>query len=102
MRRTYVVHSNRSNGWITLLVAAALVVYSRELIAIGFIGIILWLASDYLKFREDRKAIKAVNEAAALMEANHRDMSYNDPYGKYEPATMPLTYPICDTFPYKD
>lgn len=96
--------NSRGGDWAALFVVALCFAYVDEVLVAGVITGIVWMLLKYLEKRESSKALRAVNEAAISMEADHRALftTVADPYGEYPPVTMPLTYPICDTFPYRD
>lgn len=83
-RQTYVVKRQGSDGWVILLAAAILLLYGQSaLIAVAFV-LAAVLTYELLKRSKPRK-------------------EPNEPVEQIYPyETMPLTYPICDTFPYRD
>jgi hypothetical protein len=99
-RRVVVVEDKRTDGWLVFIVAAALVVYGNQLILLGTLVVVLWALFTIAKYFDNRKLLKAIEAPMAIPVVDEE--SYNSIYGKYEPYTMPLTYPIVDTFPYRN
>lgn len=95
-RHVYIVEDRKSNGWWTLLMAAFIVAYSKDLLVFALFALVIYGCLQYLGNRESKKNRQMLEEVS-------EPKQYQDSlYGKYEPYTMPLTYPICDTFPYRD
>lgn len=93
-RRVYVVKESKGDGWLVLLLAALIVAYSGQLIIIGLI-----LFAIYALIKLPALLPRRSKEQKAISTEPYVEDSI---YGAYTPATMPLTYPICNTFPYRD
>lgn len=95
-RRIIVEDRHTASGWGIILLAAIIVAYGKEIMIVGLCMLATYALLAYLKHREQMKALRAVNEAYASMELEDRYVNAPYPYD-----TMPLTYPICETFPYR-
>jgi len=92
-RHVYIVEDKKSNGWWTLLIAALIVAYGEDLLPFLLFALVIYCCLRYLDNKKSRRVLEEVSEPEQYQDSL---------YGKYEPYTMPLTYPICDTFPYRD
>lgn len=87
-RRSYVVTDKKSSDWWTIWAAAALLAFGKVLMIVGVIAIACWCLYQIGCFIDKHRS-----KAVAVED-------YYD--GIYPHETMPLTYPMCDTFPYRD
>jgi hypothetical protein len=100
-RRVYIVEDrHRSSGWAVIFLFAIVFACKDELLIIGLSMFAAYVILTWLVHRERRKALDIVNSAAKSME--YDDAQLESIYGKYDPYTMPLTYPDLPTFPYRD